>query len=156
MDTVDRQTRSKIMGSVGRKNTGPELVLRHRLHRLGLRYRLHDKKLSGRPDIVLPRYCAVIFVHGCFWHAHKRCKYATQPSTRKKFWKEKFRVNRSRDKRNCKELAEGGWRVLVVWECALKSSNAEVLDGVAKAIKSWLDSEASFGEYGAKDVLPIP
>ena len=120
MDTVDRATRSKIMASVGQRNTGAEMKLRKALHRLGLRYRLHDKRLPGSPDLVCPRFRAVIFVHGCFWHRHNGCKATTFPKTRQDFWAAKFETNIARDQRNIEELQKEGWRVAVVWECALK------------------------------------
>lgn len=125
MDTVDKETRSKIMAKVGQKGTRPEMVLRRALHKLGLRYKLHDKKLPGRPDLVFPKYKAVIFVNGCFWHAHENCKYFKVPSSRRVFWMEKFESNKLRDKRNYEELATMGWNVIIVWECALKKNAIE-------------------------------
>lgn len=120
MDSVDKRTRSRIMASVGQKSTGPELKLRKALHRLGFRYRLNDQRLPGSPDLVFPKYHAVIFVHGCFWHRHG-CKYTTTPSTRKEFWIAKFKANIERDQRNINELKKLGWRVLIVWECEIKN-----------------------------------
>lgn len=102
--------------------TGAELLLRKALHRAGLRYKLHDKALSGRPDIVLPRFKAVIFVHGCYWHSHG-CYRSTKPKSRQKFWEAKFAANRTRDRKNREALAQEGWRVLTVWECALRGKN---------------------------------
>jgi DNA mismatch endonuclease (patch repair protein) len=93
MDTVDLATRSKIMSAVGRKDTGAELLLRSALHRIGLRYRLHDRSLPGTPDLVFPRFCAVIFVHGCYWHSHG-CYRSTVPKSHRKFWIAKFAANR--------------------------------------------------------------
>lgn len=119
MDTVNKATRSKIMKSVPQRGSTPEIRLRKALHRRGFRYRVNDKRLPGSPDIVFPKYHAVIFVHGCFWHRHG-CKYTTTPSTRKEFWKAKFRANVERDKRNEEKLIELGWRVLVIWECEIK------------------------------------
>ena len=120
MDTVDRKTRSKIMKSVPQKNTKPEMLLRKALHRMGFRYRLHDKRLPGTPDIVFPKYKAVIFVHGCFWHRHD-CKQTTTPSTRKNFWDAKFKANMERDNKIAMRLEDAGWRTMIVWECELKS-----------------------------------
>src|SRR5258708_27431365 len=117
MDTVNKITRSFIMSRVGQKNTGPELVLRSALHRMGLRYRLHDRSLPGSPDLVFPRFRAVIFVHGCYWHSHG-CYRSTVPKSRNEFWTEKFATNRSRDEKNISSLLRDGWRVLTVWECA--------------------------------------
>lgn len=119
MDTVNKATRSKIMKSVPQRGSTPEIRLRKALHRRGFRYRVNDKRLPGSPDIVFPKYHAVIFVHGCFWHRHG-CKYTTTPSTRKEFWAAKFKANVERDKRNEEKLIELGWRVLVIWECEIK------------------------------------
>src|SRR5690348_16128970 len=99
MDTVDRQTRSRIMASVGQKDTGAEIILRSMLHKAGFRYCLHDRRLPGSPDLVFPRYGAVIFVHGCYWHSHG-CHKSTVPKSRRTFWTEKFTTNRRRDERN--------------------------------------------------------
>ena len=108
MDTVDKATRSKIMSKVGQKATGPEMKLRKALFSRGFRYRVNVKKLAGSPDLVFKKYKAVIFVHGCFWHRHEGCKYATMPSTRKEFWGAKFKANIERDKQNIQKLiAEG-------------------------------------------------
>jgi DNA mismatch endonuclease, patch repair protein len=137
MDTVDKATRSRIMSSVRRKNTRPEVLLRRALHRLGLRFRLHDRNLPGSPDIVLPKYNAVIFVHGCFWHAHG-CRLSTLPSTRRDFWLGKFRANRLRDRRNIGALVKQGWRVCVVWQCCLRKSRNDVSLVVARRVLRWL------------------
>ncbi|EPB7178966.1 very short patch repair endonuclease [Pseudomonas aeruginosa] len=109
--------RSKIMRSVLAKDTGPELLVRSLLHRLGLRFRLHRKSLPGSPDIVLPKYRTVVFVHGCFWHRHPGCRYASTPKTRQEFWLPKFDANVKRDAKKEAQLCELGWRVLVIWEC---------------------------------------
>ena len=146
MDTVDSRTRSRIMASVGQYDTGPELALRSALHRIGLRYLINDRRLPGSPDLVFPRFMAVIFVHGCFWHAHARCKYATNPSSRSDFWKNKFEENRKRDRKNYRALSDNGWRVLVVWECAIKSKRKDDLVSLAAVIGKWLDSAARRGE----------
>lgn len=137
MDTVDRATRSKIKASVGQRDTGAEMKLRKALHRLGLRYRLHDKRLPGSPDIVFPRFRAVIFVHGCFWHRHNSCKASTLPKTRQDFWAAKFEANVERDRWNTEALQKEGWRVIVVWECALKGKKSAP-DGVAREVFAWL------------------
>jgi DNA mismatch endonuclease (patch repair protein) len=137
-DIVDPFTRSRMMASIKGSNTGPEIALRKALHALGLRYRLHDRKLPGRPDIVLPRWKAVVFVHGCFWHRHEGCRYATVPATRPQFWNEKFAANVSRDQRNLDGLAAAGWRTRVVWECDLKTYGAST---VADDVMRWLQAE---------------
>lgn len=119
-DIVDRATRSRMMAAIGSRDSVPEITLRKALHARGLRYRLHVRTLPGTPDIVFPRFRAVCFVHGCFWHRHFECRYATTPATRQKFWEAKFRANVQRDKRNQADLLESAWRVAVVWECALR------------------------------------
>jgi len=135
MDTVTSAVRSRIMASVGTKNTGPELLLRKALHGLGLRFRLHSRKLPGSPDIVLRKFKTVIFVHGCFWHAHG-CRLSTFPSTRKSFWQEKFTANTARDLRKTQLLIDSGWRVITVWQCALKPPAK--CPAVAARIAAWL------------------
>ena len=145
MDTVDRLARSKIMSSVGQKNTGAELLLRTALHKTGLRYRLHVRSLPGSPDLVFNRYKAVIFVHGCYWHSHG-CYRSTIPKSHRKFWTNKFAANRARDTRNLNLLLEAGWRVLTVWECALRGRSARPATAVAAAVKSWLKSSKRRGE----------
>ncbi|HCF5691974.1 very short patch repair endonuclease [Pseudomonas aeruginosa] len=114
--------RSEIMRSVKSQNTTPELLIRSLLHRLGFRFRLHRKDLPGSPDIVLPRYRAVIFVHGCFWHRHPGCRLATTPKSRQDYWLPKFMANIERDHRNTEALQEMGWQVIVVWECEIKKN----------------------------------
>lgn len=105
------------MRAVKRSDTKPEVLVRKLLHRLGLRFRLHRKDLPGSPDIVLPKFNTVVFVHGCFWHRHPGCRYATTPKTRQDFWLPKFAANVERDSRKEAQLQELGWRVLTVWEC---------------------------------------
>jgi DNA mismatch endonuclease (patch repair protein) len=117
MDVVDAATRSRMMSGIRGRNTTPELVVRSALHRAGLRYRLHRRDLPGSPDIVLPRFRTVVFVHGCFWHRHASCRYCTMPKTNANFWKQKFENNVVRDARQKRALRLDGWRVLTVWEC---------------------------------------
>ncbi|MDK9558021.1 DNA mismatch endonuclease Vsr [Marinobacter sp. M216] len=119
-DVHDKKTRSRNMAAIKGKNTKPEVWLRKELFKRGFRYRLHRKDLPGKPDIVLPKYRAVIFVHGCFWHGHLGCPLFRIPSTRSEFWKEKISSNRHRDSRNVARLHELGWRVLELWECSIK------------------------------------
>lgn len=138
MDTVDKATRSKIMASVGQKDTGPELSLRSALHKRGLRYRLHDRNLPGSPDLVFPRFHAVIFVHGCYWHSHG-CYRSTVPKTRGEFWSKKFEDNKERDERKIRQLLEEGWRVLIVWECVIVGKNSRPVDCIADAVSTWLN-----------------
>ena len=109
------------MSRIRGKDTKPELLLRRLLHRAGYRFRLHAPDLPGKPDIVLPKYRTVIFVHGCFWHRHEGCSNATMPKSRTEFWEEKFRRTVERDEAKQRQLEALGWRVVVVWECDLKS-----------------------------------
>lgn len=120
-DTITRERRSWNMSRIKGRDTGPELRLRSLLHRAGFRFRLHAKELPGKPDIILPKYRAAIFVHGCFWHRHEGCRNATMPSTRTEFWKSKFDSNVGRDMRNRVALEAAGWTVFTVWECGLKN-----------------------------------
>lgn len=119
-----------MMRGIRGSNTQPELQVRKALHARGFRYRLNAKDLPGRPDIVLPKWKTVIFVHGCFWHAHQGCRYFRIPATRTEFWEQKFAANAARDARQVEQLLAMGWRVLVVWECALRNNNAITLEQV--------------------------
>ena len=121
MDKITPERRSWNMSRIKSKDTAPEKRVRSALHRAGFRFRLHVKNLPGKPDIVLPKYKTVIFVHGCFWHQHKGCSNATMPSTNQEFWKEKFKRNVERDKHEQAELKKMGWKVSVVWECKIKT-----------------------------------
>ena len=120
-DIVDKATRSRMMSGIQAKNTRPELLLRRILHRAGFRFRLHQKQLPGTPDVVLPRYRTLIFVHGCYWHRHPRCRLAYIPKTRTEFWQQKFDDNVRRDERDTAALISDGWRVIIVWECGLRA-----------------------------------
>lgn len=113
--------RSRRMSRIRSSNTAPEVALRQALHANGLRFRLHRKDLPGKPDIVLPRYKAVILVHGCFWHRHEGCTIATTPKSNTSFWTDKFERNVARDQRVHRELEELGWKVFIAWECELGS-----------------------------------
>jgi len=125
-----------MMASIRGRDTQPELVVRRFLHGLGFRYRLAPRNLPGRPDVVLPKHQAVVFVHGCFWHGHSGCRFATVPATRTGFWTNKIAANRIRDGLREAELRAGGWRVAVVWECALKSDRDAALQRLATFIRS--------------------
>lgn len=116
-DPLSPEARSALMARVRRSGTSPELIVRSFLHRAGLRYRLAVRGLPGTPDIVLPKYRAVVFVHGCFWHRHEGCRYTTTPKANAAFWLDKFARNVERDKRKERELRAAGWRVFVVWAC---------------------------------------
>lgn len=116
-DIWSREKRSKVMSRIRSKNTLPERLVRTTLYSMGYRYRLHVKALPGQPDIVLRKYKTVIFVHGCFWHLHDRCRDGTVPKTRTSYWQEKLYKNKDRDARHFRALRRLGWRVLRVWEC---------------------------------------
>ena len=122
MDRISPEERSRIMSHIRSKDTKPEKRLRSLLHRLGFRFRLHRKDLPGTPDIVLPKYRTVIFVHGCFWHQHPGCKKATLPRSNVEFWKNKLEKDIGRDKEVEKKLIETGWNVIVIWECEIKKT----------------------------------
>lgn len=141
MDTVDEKTRSKIMSRVRSKDTGPELLVRKALHKQGFRYRLHPKNLPGHPDMVFPRYRAVIFVHGCFWHRHG-CHLSTSPKTHQDFWKEKFEANVKRDRRIQEELRSSGWRILTIWECALEGKMKLPTEELLEKVCCWLKGDS--------------
>lgn len=149
MDTVDKETRSRIMSSVGQKNTGPETLLRSALHQIGLRYRLHDRKLPGSPDLVFAQYRAVIFVHGCYWHSHG-CYRSTVPKSRREFWLAKFEANQERDRRDIRRLIDQGWRVLVLWECALLGQNKRPATEVAARVAEWLQGDELSGSISGR------
>lgn len=119
VDIVDRKTRSKMMSRIRGRDTKPEIALRKRLHKMGFRYRTHCGNLPGRPDIVFAKYHAAVFVHGCFWHRHPGCRFATNPSSNTEFWQDKFAGTVVRDSEAIAKLVALGWRVAVVWECAL-------------------------------------
>ena len=136
MDIWSKEKRSLVMSKIRSKDTKPEIILRSSLHQLGYRFRIHKKELPGKPDIVLPKYKIVIFVHGCFWHYHKDCPEGRIPDTNSKFWKEKLLKNIERDKKHqdmCKEL---GWNVLIIWECELEKRLEEVLTKIKTTIKN--------------------
>jgi len=120
-DVMSAEKRSALMSRIKGKNSSPELLVRRLLWRAGFRFRLHARELPGRPDIILPRWHVAVFVHGCFWHLHKGCRYSQLPATRPDFWKNKLEANRERDQRKTSALLASGWRVAVVWECAVRA-----------------------------------
>ena len=135
IDIVDARTRSRMMAGIRRHDTRPERLVRSYLHARGFRFRFQHHSLSFRPDLVLSRYQVLIFVHGCFWHRHEGCHYATTPATNTERWMEKFRQNIVRDSRQIEEANKVGWRTLVVWECGLKHAY-ERIDVVCNLIRS--------------------
>ena len=149
-DIVDQQTRSRIMSGIKGKNTKPELALRRALHARGFRFRLHSGKVHGRPDLVLPKHDAVVFVHGCFWHRHEGCRYATVPATRPDFWRAKFDANVARDSAVRTRLLEDGWRVATVWECGLR--RLEQVSVTTDHLAGWVLAGPVSIEIGERDV----
>lgn len=136
VDTLTPAERSRVMRRVRSKDTKPEMLVRRLTHGLGYRYRLHDKRLPGCPDLVFRGRRKVIFVHGCFWHRHRNCALARLPKSRRDFWTPKLNANRRRDERNLRELTKAGWATLVIWECEI--GDAEVL---ARRIRDFLEDD---------------
>jgi len=134
-DVHTPEQRSFNMSRIRSKDTKPEMLVRKFLFSQGFRYRLHTKKLPGKPDIVLPKYKTVVFIHGCFWHGHEGCRYFVIPKTRTDWWRDKIGRNRENDKLNAQKMKEMGWRVLEIFECGLKS---EKLQGTLNSIVSQL------------------
>jgi DNA mismatch endonuclease (patch repair protein) len=124
VDVVDQKTRSRMMAGIRGKNTRPEIFVRQFLHGQGLRFRLHARNLPGCPDIVLPKWRVAIFVHGCFWHRHERCRFNTIPVNNAERWQRKFDENVARDRRNALALVSAGWAVIILWECGLREAAA--------------------------------
>jgi len=143
-DVHSVEIRRRNMSAIRSSNTAPELILRQALFRLGFRYRVHDRKLRGRPDLVLRRYRAVVFVHGCFFHGHE-CTAFRWPATRERFWRQKIDGNRRRDTETVRVLRSTGWRVLIVWECALRGRSKIGIEETARRSAVWLRSNKSIG-----------
>lgn len=146
-DVVDAATRSRMMSGIRSRNTRPEMAVRHALFAAGFRFRLHRRDLPGVPDIVLPGRKVAVFVHGCFWHRHEGCRYAKLPATRPDFWKAKLDGNAERDMRTVRALQVMGWRVLIVWECAVR--DAETLSALPTTLAAWITSDGPVGEISA-------
>lgn len=144
-DIVDSSTRSRMMAGIRGRNTKPELLIRSLLHRKGFRFRLHVKDLPGKPDIVLPKYRAVIFIHGCFWHGHQDCHLFRLPATRTEFWQEKILRNQTNDSRAVELLLAINWRVCIVWECSIRGARKDP-EKVANMIADWLSGTENFLE----------
>ena len=140
VDIVSPEKRSQMMSGIRSKNTRPELIIRKHLHKKGFRYRLHVKNMIGKPDMVFPRYHAVIFIHGCFWHGHPDCHLFKLPKTRTEFWNDKINRNRKNDNNSICSLLNSGWRVAIVWECSIRGKNANIHDVIEKIVE-WLHSK---------------
>jgi DNA mismatch endonuclease (patch repair protein) len=130
MDIWNKTKRSKVMANIRSKDTKPEILVRKMLFSKGYRYRLHVKKMPGKPDIVLRKYKAVVFVHGCFWHLHQGCRDGTIPKTNTEYWKKKLLGNKARDKKHIETLENLGWRVLRVWECEVEKDPEIILNKI--------------------------
>ena len=137
VDVVDPETRSRMMSGIRGKNTKPELLIRKGLHARGFRFCLHDKRLPGKPDLVLPEFNTVIFVHGCFWHGHD-CHLFKWPKTRRAFWRKKILRNKEKDAESYAYLKKDGWYILTIWECALKGRTRRPLEQVLDSAADWL------------------
>ena len=144
-DIHSKAVRSKNMAAIKGRNTRPEMLVRRALHTAGFRYRLHVANLPGKPDLLFPKYKAVIFVQGCFWHQHQ-CAMFHWPKTRTEWWKQKISSNRAHDEAVQDKLRELGWRVLLVWECALKGKKKLPLPQLTNKITNWLQNGSSFAE----------
>lgn len=147
MDIVSPQKRSQMMSGIRGKNTKPELLVRSLLFKAGYRFRLHRKGLPGTPDIVMPGRRVAIFIHGCFWHRHHACPQARLPKSNVEFWETKLSRNEQRDQAKYRDLANLGWRTLVIWECAIRRQSDMAL--LAKSITRWIESDDLFSELPA-------
>lgn len=141
-DVVDKETRSRMMANITSRNTKPELFVRSELHKMGFRFRKNVRNIKGTPDIVLKKYSALIFIHGCFWHGHN-CRYFKVPATRHEFWLSKIEGNRKRDAATISVLKKAEWRICIVWECAIRSSTR--IENITQ-ISNWLTSDRKFKE----------
>ena len=153
-DIVKPEIRSRMMAGIRGRDTRPELQIRSALHRRGFRFRLYRRDLPGKPDLVFPKYRAVILVHGCFWHGHD-CHLFRWPGTREEFWRNKITSNRERDRRQLAELLDAGWRVATIWECALKGRERLPMQLVIGRCAEWLESgETELGLRGNETRIP--
>jgi DNA mismatch endonuclease, patch repair protein len=144
-DIVSKKKRSEMMSGIQGKDTKPEFKIRSALHKLGFRYKLYDKTLLGKPDLVFPKYNAVILIHGCFWHLHD-CHLFKWPSTRPEFWRKKITENKERDKKNVLVLKEDGWRIMIIWECAVKGKYKLDFGLTIRSISDWLKNADKYAE----------
>lgn len=147
VDVVSPADRSRMMAGIQGKNNKPELIIRRMLFASGYRFRLHRRDLPGAPDIVMSGRKVAVFVHGCFWHMHQGCRFARMPATRPEFWKAKLEANVARDRRAVENLRALGWRVMCVWECSTRDTEAAA--GLQAAMSSWIEGGEPFGEIGA-------
>ncbi|MDR1882565.1 MAG: very short patch repair endonuclease [Prevotella sp.] len=155
MDIWDKKKRSEVMSKIRSKNTKPELTLRKSLFERGFRYRVNDKKLPGKPDIVLPKYKTAIFLHGCFWHGHEDCKHASTPKTNTDFWVNKITSNSERDKINLQKLTALGWNIITVWECEIRYAHKRnitpLIDRISAALLEQAPKKITMKSYGERE-----
>lgn len=137
VDIVDSATRSRMMSNIKGRNTKPELLIRSLLHAQGFRFRIHRKDLPGKPDIVLPKYKAIIFIHGCFWHGHQNCRLFKLPASRTEFWEAKISKNQENDLKAKELLFNSGWRICTIWECAVRRSKKDPV-ALMDILTTWL------------------
>ena len=149
-DVVDAATRSRMMAAIKGRDTKPEMTVRRGLHRRGFRFRLHDRALPGRPDLIFPRHRAVIFVHGCFWHGHD-CPFFRWPKSRPEFWRAKIGANIERDRAARTALKAVDWRVLTVWECAFRGKSPEQGEAALDGVAAWLSGSSGEAEIRGND-----
>lgn len=152
VDVHDEATRSRNMAAIRGTDTKPELIIRRGLHARGFRFRLHDRRLPGRPDLVFAKYKAVIFVNGCFWHGHD-CNLFKWPKTREEFWRDKIAGNQCRDEQAQSSLRAAGWRIASVWECALKGRGRLSQDDLIDSIAAWLSSDRKETAFRGEDTV---
>lgn len=149
VDIVSPEKRSEMMSGIRSKNTKPEIIVRKALHKQGFRFRLHQTGLPGKPDLVFRKYNAVIFTHGCFWHGHD-CPLFKWPSSRPDFWKKKINRNKNKDKESSEKLLDENWRVMIIWECALKGSGKILLEKIISSAIKFLTGKRKFVETRGK------
>ena len=152
-DIVTPEVRSRMMSGIRGKNTKPEIAVRSALHRLGFRFRVHASNLPGKPDLVFRKHRAIIFVHGCFWHGHD-CHLFKWPATRRDFWRQKILSNVARDRDCLLALGEAGWRVAIIWECALKGRTRIPMTTIAARCAAWLESDESEMRLSGDETRP--
>lgn len=151
VDIVDSATRSRMMSNIKAINTKPELMIRSLLHAKGFRFRIHRKDLPGKPDIVLPKYKAIIFIHGCFWHGHENCRLFKLPGSRTEFWQNKISKNQINDTRALELLIASGWRVCTIWECATRKSKKDP-ESLSEILTKWLHSNELLLEINEQSI----
>ncbi len=155
-DVVSKEKRSKMMAGIKGKDTKPEVLLRKELYKRGFRYRKNVKGIEGKPDLVLRKYKALVFIHGCFWHGHENCRLFRMPKSKVEFWTEKIGGNIERDKRKMQKLLDEGWRILVVWECSVKGKKERV-QLTADLAEEWLGSDkAGLTEIRVNEANGLP